>query len=230
MCGRFVSRASAAWEREYGLTARQLQLAPEAETFESYNIAPTQNAPVVLARDGEHAVRLMRFGLVPFWSHGIAPKFSTINATVERLRTAPTFRGPWRRGQRCIVPVIGFYEWQVQPDGRKQPYFVHVTDRPEFGLAAVWDRSEADDGSAVESFAIVTLPASPFMAEIHNAKKRQPAILRREDHDAWLMGGQDKAFAALKQYPDELLIAYRVTTRVNSPKTNDAELLKPMAA
>ena len=190
MCGRFVSKASAAWEREYGLTARQLQLVPEAETFECYNIAPTQNAPVVLVRDGQHTVRLMRFGLVPYWSHGIAPTFSTINATVERLRTAPTFRGPWRRGQRCIVPVIGFYEWQVQPDGKKQPYFVHITDRPEFGLAAVWDRSEADDGSAIESFAIITLPASPFMAEIHNAKKREPAILRREDHDAWLMAGQ----------------------------------------
>ena len=95
------------------------------------------------------------------------------------------------------MPVIGFYEWQVEPDGKKQPYFVHVTDRPEFGLAAVWDRTEADDGSAIESFAIVTLPASPFMAEIHNAKKRQPAILRHEDHDAWLMDGPDKAFAAL---------------------------------
>jgi putative SOS response-associated peptidase YedK len=186
-------------------------------------------AEMRVAREGEHTVQLMRFGLVPFWSHGIAPKYSTINATVERLRTAPTFRGPWRRGQRCIVPVIGFYEWQVQPDGKKQPYFIHVTDRPEFGLAAVWDRSEADDGSAVESFAIITLPASPFMAEIHNAKKRQPAILRHEDHDAWLMGGPDRAFAALKPYPDDLLIAYRISTRVNAPKNNDAELIQPAA-
>lgn len=58
----------------------------------------------------------------------------------------------------------------------------------------------------------------PFMAEIHNAKTREPAILRREHHDTWLSGEPDEAFAALKQYPDELLMVYRISTRVNSPK------------
>lgn len=224
-----MSKASAAWERGFDLTARHLQLVPEVGSFESYNIAPTQEAPVILARDGERVSRLMRFGLVPFWARGVVPKYSTINATVERITTAPAYRGPWRRGQRCIVPVIGFYEWQVQPAGKKQPYFIHVTDRPEFGLAALWDRSVAEDEAAIESFTIVTLPASPFMAEIHNAKKHKHAILRHEDHEPWLAGSPADAFALLKPYPDELLIAYPVSTRVNSPKNNDAELLEAVA-
>jgi putative SOS response-associated peptidase YedK len=61
-------------------------------------------------------------------------------------------------------------------------------------------------------------------------QREEAPTLRREDHDVWLMGGPDKAFAALQQYPDEPLMAYRVTTRVNSSKINDAELLKSMAA
>ncbi len=57
-------------------------------------------------------------------------------------------------------------------------------------------------------------------------KKHEPAILRHEDHEPWLNGTPDDAFACLKQYPDDLLIAYRVSTRVNSPRNNDAELVR----
>jgi hypothetical protein len=30
-----------------------------------------------------------------------------------------TWRGPWSRGQRCILPATGFYEWQVRAASRK---------------------------------------------------------------------------------------------------------------
>jgi glucosamine--fructose-6-phosphate aminotransferase (isomerizing) len=48
-------------------------------------------------------------------------EFSTINAKVENLAKAATWRGPWQRGQRCLFPAAGFYEWQVQADGTKRP-------------------------------------------------------------------------------------------------------------
>ena len=68
------------------------------------------------------------------------------------------------------------------------------------------------------------------MSAIHNAKHRMPAILAREDRDAWLEGTADDAFAALKQYPDAHLVATPVSTRVNAPKNNDAKLIEPIAA
>jgi len=57
-----------------------------------------------------------------------------------------------------------------------------------------------------------------------------PAILTREDRDAWLKGTPDEAFAALKQYSDARLVATPVSTRVNAPKNNDATLIEPIAA
>ncbi len=99
-----------------------------------------------------------------------------------------------------------------------------------FGFAGLWDRSVREDGTAIESCTIITLPASPLMAEIHNAKKRMPAILRGEDHERWLAGSPEEARAALRQYPDELLHAWKVGPRVNSPKNNDAAPLELVAA
>jgi putative SOS response-associated peptidase YedK len=70
------------------------------------------------------------------------------------------------------------------------------------------------------------------MTEIHNApdKQRMPAILLSEDRHAWLFGTAGEALAALKAYPAELMVAWPVSTRVNSPKNNDAHLVETIGA
>ena len=55
-----------------------------------------------------------------------------------------------------------------------------------------------------------------------------PAILRKEDQEAWLSGSMDDARGALAPYPSDLMVAYQVSTRVNSPKNNDATLVQPV--
>jgi putative SOS response-associated peptidase YedK len=221
VCGRYVSKIDASLERDWGLTR-------PPPLFESYNIAPTTAVPVVRERGGERVCELIRWGLVPFWAKGIPPKLSTINARVETIATAATWRTPWKRGQRCILPATGFYEWQVR-DGGKQPWYIHLADQPVFGLAGLWDASVAADGSARESCTIITLPANPFMAEIHNSKARMPAILRRADHSAWLAGDATGAFACLQPYPEGQMLAHTVSTAVNSPRNNAARLIEPAA-
>lgn len=224
MCGRYLTKDQRALERELFLNVRRW---PQWEG--SYNIAPSQLAPVIVATDEGNVCELMRFGLVPYFARGEVPTFSTINAKVENLQTSPSWREPWRRGQRCLVLTSGFYEWHVLPDGKsKQPYLIRPVDQESFAFAGLWDSSIAPDGAVTRSFAIITLPASPLLAEIHNAKKREPAMLAREDCAAWLAGNRDEARAVLKQYPDDLLLAYPIGRRVNDPKNNDAGLIEPL--
>ena len=64
---------------------------------------------------------MLRWGLVPFFCKGLPPKYSTINARVETVETAASYRGPWQRRQRCIQVAAGFYEWHVGADGGVEP-------------------------------------------------------------------------------------------------------------
>jgi putative SOS response-associated peptidase YedK len=99
-----------------------------------------------------------------------------------------------------------------------------------FGFAGLWDSSTTAEGVKLHSCTIVTMPANKVMSEIHNAKQRMPAILRKEDRETWLMGDQESAFKVLQQYSDELLIARPVSTRVNAPNNNDVSLIETVAA
>jgi len=56
-----------------------------------------------------------------------------------------------------------------------------------------------------------------------------PAILSKEDRNAWLSGTQEQAFGAIKPYPDTHMVATPVSKRVNAPKNNDAELIAPIS-
>jgi len=225
MCGRYITKDQRALERE--LPFLDVKDWPQFEA--SYNVAPTQPAPVVVASSGGNVCQLMRFGLIPFFAKGVAGKYSTINARVETIETSAAYRGPWKRQQRCLVLASGFYEWHLLPDGKsKQPYFIKPADQDSFAFAGLWDVSKADDGTAIYSFTIITLPASPLMAQIHNTKRREPAMLTAADCRTWLGGTAEQGRALLQPYPDELLVAWAVSRRVNSPSSNDEKLLQPV--
>ena len=225
MCGRYVSPDEASIEREFNLVRHEWQFPV------SFNVAPTHQVPVIRQVDGHPAGIRMHWGLIPYWAKGIAPKYSTINATLEKLTDAATWRGPWSRGQRCIVPALGFYEWQVQPDGKsKRPYYITCNDQEIFGFAGLWDSSKREDGTRIESCTIITLPANQLLRHIHNVKFRMPAILERADREAWLSGPADEALRTLRPYPDAHLVAVPVSTRVNAPKNNDPGCIEPVAA
>jgi putative SOS response-associated peptidase YedK len=225
MCGRYITKDQRALERE--LPFLDVKDWPQFEA--SYNVAPTQPAPVVIASSGGNVCQLMRFGLIPFFAKGVAGKYSTINARVETIETSAAYRGPWKRQQRCLVLASGFYEWHLLPDGKsKQPYFIKPADQDSFAFAGLWDTSKADDGTTIYSFTIITLPASPLMAQIHNTKRREPAMLTAADCRTWLGGTAEQGRALLQPYPDELLVAWAVSRRVNSPSSNDEKLLQPV--
>jgi putative SOS response-associated peptidase YedK len=223
MCGKYILAQAAKAELALGIRRGRWEYPV------SYRVLPSEQVPVVTLESGEREAVMMRWGLIPHWAGGVPLKASTINATIERIDSAPSYRDPWRRGQRCIFVMAGFYEPHENPDGSRDPYFVHLTDRDVFGVAGLWERSRRADGSYVFSATLLTLPANRLLAEVHNGKQRMPAILAQEDHDSWLGGDTEQARATLRPYSAELMLAHAVSRRVNSPKLpNDARLIEPV--
>jgi putative SOS response-associated peptidase YedK len=224
MCGRYIIR-------QQGKALREWERYGPPPFLDSYNVAPSQSVPIVRLQDGQAAYAQVRWGLIPFFAHGEPPKYSTINARVETVASAPSYRDAWRRGRRCLQLASGFYEWHVDARGRKAPWLITVADQELFAFAALWERSVKDDGSTVESCVHITLPANALLSDIHNSganAQRMPAILRSEDRELWLHGTSAQAKELLRPYPAELMVAHEVSAQVNSVRNNSPALLQPV--
>ena len=223
MCGKYILAQAAKAERAMGIQRGHWDYPL------SYRVLPTEQVPVVVAANGEREAALMRWGLVPWWTHGVPLKASTINATAERLDHAPSYRDPWRRGQRCLFVMGGFYEPHLNEDGTRDQFFVRLDDREVFGVAGLWECSRRADGSHLFSCTLITVPANPLLAVVHNAKQRMPAILAESDYDSWLHGPPQQARALLRPYSVEAMRAWKVHRRVNNAQQpNDERLIEPL--
>ncbi len=191
-----------------------------------YNVAPTQDAPVVrLNREGGRALDMLRWGLVPAWAKDLAIGNKAINARGETVAEKPMFRAAFK-DRRCLVVADGFYEWRKM-EGGKQPYRITLADGGPFAFAGLWEHwRDRDDPDAqpVETFTIVTTTASDAIAHIH---PRMPVMLDPADHDQWLHGDRDAAAALIGPFPDEALTAYEVDTVVNNVRNDTPACIAP---
>jgi putative SOS response-associated peptidase YedK len=103
------------------------------------------NVPVIRTVDGKRHGSLMRWGLIPLFARDIPPKYSTINARIATVQTAAGYKGPWSHGQRCLMVAQGFYECQVQADGKDQDSLPHSHKRPA-DLCICWAMGLVQDG------------------------------------------------------------------------------------
>jgi putative SOS response-associated peptidase YedK len=145
-----------------------------------------------------------------------------INARAENIATKPAFRAAFRQ-RRALVLADGFYEWKKLEGGRKQPVLIRRRDRQPFAFAGLWESWRRPDGP-LETCTIVTTEANELAAQIHN---RMPVILDPTDHGAWLDAQRPGGEALLRPCPADELEAVPVSTRVNSPRNDDAALLEP---
>lgn len=149
-----------------------------------YNIAPTEDAPVVIAAPGGRRAGLMRWGLVPHWAESprVGPRM--INARSETVDSRRAFRESFV-ARRCLVPADGFYEWESRPSG-KQPYWIHPAAGGMLAFAGIWSAWRSPSGSRLMTFSILTRDAPRAIRWLHD---RVPTVLPARRWDDWLARG-----------------------------------------
>ncbi len=243
MCGRFVSISSPQLLADrFGVQESTVD-----ERGPNYNVTPRTLVPVVRDRPPRkgaegpttRVLSLVRWGLVPSWAESTAIGDKLINARAETIAEKAAYKRAFRR-RRCIVPADAFYEWRPGKSSSvrrppRQPYLVRRRDGEPMAFAGLWEiwRDPAiDDPDApdvwVRSCVIITTRADALLEPVHD---RMPVVLDERVWDTWLdPETDDLAYleSLLEPAPDEWLDMYPVSTRVNSPDNNDADLVRPV--
>lgn len=239
MCGRYVNVASNA------------DLTEEFDAEEvvgddpgpSWNVAPTDPVRVVVERPPREAespaatvrqIRTVNWGLVPNWSKDAKGGARMINARIETVTSKPAFKTAAAR-RRCLVPALGYYEWQKTDDG-KVPYFLHDPDGHLLamaGLYELWRDPDKDQDDATRwlwTCTIITQQATDLLGQIHD---RNPVVIPPELRAQWLdCTSEDVAVAEriLHEIPEARLDPYVVGKAVGNVRNNNPELIEPVDA
>jgi putative SOS response-associated peptidase YedK len=211
------------WPRQLGVFIRKLAVgAPATDAAPSVVEGATDDVAAEAAEDGvvaPPALTLERtvgqFGLVPRWVKSASdaklrsPKL--VNARSETVTTSNNLREAWLAGQRCIVPMMAFFEDDLR-SGKAVPTRIARVDGKPMGVAGLWERWAGADGAEIISFTLLTVNANAH-ALMHRyqqpgAEKRMPAILNEGGYSAWLNAGHpEKAHEFLRAYPANWLHA-----------------------
>lgn len=223
MCGRFAQQRPASELAEI-FAAEPLVDEPGPR----FNVAPTDEALVIVQRDERRAITAYRWGLIPHWADTAKVGSRMFNARAETLTASPAFRDSLRR-KRCVVPVEAFYEWRREGTVR-QPYTIASADGLPLALAGLWDgwRDPATE-TVRRTFTIVTTTPNETMEPIHN---RMPAILADDEWATWLnprLTDPGELLAILDARREPELVIRPVSRLVNDVRNDGPELVVPIA-
>lgn len=186
-------------------------------------IAPLSPAPIVLAR-GASAVA--QWGMIPPGSESRKPlrktkdaktgkeklvPLSTNNARRETVAKAWTFRFPWARGQRCLIPADSYDEpyWGT---GKNIWWRFWRADGEPWALAGIWNEwTDPATGEVVPNFTMLTqnCDGHPLLQLMHKPDgavppdKRAVVPIEPADWDTWLHGSLEQAEALIRVPPIE---------------------------
>ena len=173
MCGRYLF--STQEYKEFRQIVRDAQRRSRGQHNElnfpmAVDIAPTNEAPVLVASGDKVVAEFQRWG-IPGWRGGLM-----INARAETVCEKPMFRRSMA-AQRCVIPASGYYEW----DAGKHKYFFQLPGKPIY-LAGIYDNIEG-----VNCFMVLTTAPNETVKDIHD---RMPLILTHEQVRPWLTDSQ----------------------------------------
>lgn len=217
MCGRnSLFHAQPELEERFDATARN-PIRPR------YNIAPGEDLAVV-RNDAPETIDQLEWGLLPHWADDPDDAPRPINVRSETAVEKPMFRDAFEK-RRCLVLSSGFYEWQEQVGGPKQPYRICLKDDEPFAFAGLWERWE-NNGSTMTTVTILTTDANDQMEPIHD---RMPVILEPDAEDTWLTADDEGQLESmLDPYQGDDLRTYPISRAVNSPENDNEEFLEPI--
>ncbi|MBK6340922.1 MAG: SOS response-associated peptidase [Bacteroidetes bacterium] len=183
------------------------------KSTEKINCFTLPMLPVVLNEDKKQ-LKLLQWGLVPFWSKTSKLDVNLANAKCEDIFEKPSWKNPILN-RRCLIPATGFFEWKLE--GKKKiPYFIYLPNQTLFYFGGIWDRwINNSTGETIESFSIITTPANTLMEEIHNTKKRMPLIISDHLASEWLVNNTNKSEISnlLVPYDSHLMRAEKTVER-----------------
>lgn len=158
------------------------------------------------------------WGLIPWFAKEPRLKYPTNNARSEELAQKASYKHPWARGQRCIIPATTFDEpnWET---GKNVWWRFARADGDPWGLAGLWNVwADPATGQAHESYTMLTINADahPLMSRMHKPDpklsadrqdKRSVIPIELSDVDQWLAGTVKEASELLRLAPVEVFDA-----------------------
>jgi putative SOS response-associated peptidase YedK len=195
----------------------------------SYNISPTQTAPVIVSRDGVNVLERMKWGFIPATAkdNNSVFRYKTYVAKSEGIFDKPKWEEAIRH-KRCLVPANGYFEWQKTLEG-KLPFYLRPTDQELFAFAGVYSSWTDPDGTEWGTYAIVTTmhdrgPKMPLS---------RPIILSAYDEAEWLdpsISDMNTLYGIMRPYTEDMLAIHQVTPDVKNVKANDPRLIAKLSS
>lgn len=213
MCNRYVSPAAADIERQWLIGARN--------PWRGGEIYPRSPGAFIRAsREPEVGLELVvgQWGLIPWFAKTPKLPYQTNNARSEELANKASYKHPWARGQRCIIPAVTFDEpnWET---GKNIWYRFGRADGQLWGLAGIWATwTDKATGEMLESYSMLTINADahPLMSRMHKPDPKLPADQQDKrsvipvadgDMQAWLQGSVEDAQRLLALSPMDVFDA-----------------------
>ncbi|MGA5691375.1 SOS response-associated peptidase [Cytobacillus pseudoceanisediminis] len=220
MCGRFSLAEDISVLQQYFDFEISEEISPR------FNIAPSQRILTVISDGQDRRAGTMKWGLVPSWAKDEKIGYKMINARAEGIDEKPSFKHAFRR-RRCLIISDGFYEWKKHEDGNKQPYRFIMKDKRPFAFAGLWETWKKGK-QPLHTCTIITTTPNEVTEDVHD---RMPVILHQDSYDLWMNPKNDDTEhlkSLLVPYPADEMDLYPVSTLVNSPKNDLAEILAPL--
>lgn len=216
MCGRYSIIKVEEIPERFSIEQMSIEFEP------SYNVAPTQNVPVIIRTDKNY-LKMFKWGLIPSGAKDSSIAHKMINARAETVDVKPSFKYSFKR-KRCLILADGFYEWKREGN-KKIPYRITLKDEKVFAFAGLWDSWLATSGHTINSCTIITTIPNEIIKPIHN---RMPVILPKNQEEQWLdtsISDVESIKSLLKPLPAELMNVYEISSLINSPRNNNPELI-----